>query len=139
VPGYVATDLELRASCRQQSLAEALTTEDHFLLVDEIIQGEWIFRFQAPFDGGIGPRTRSSVERDVVNLVAPLEDLDGPARAELGACKKVEIDVAFQSGDSERNFSISTELLRRVAGVGASILVTVYPPELAAPQGEGSG
>lgn len=58
-----------------------------------------------------------------------IEKLPCEVRNTWNSCKKREFDMGFESGNSSKTFSarLSKETVARVAGLGATIEITIYP------------
>jgi ribonuclease inhibitor len=60
-----------------------------------------------------------------------IEALDEKARLRWAQCRKREFNIGFDSGTGPSSFSreLPADLVRRIASCGASIAITIYPPE----------
>jgi hypothetical protein len=68
-------------------------------------------------------------EPNIVRLLDAIEALSGPAGELWTRCSKREFNVGYDCGDEPWSFNqgISNDVLKRMAGCGASFRVTLYP------------
>ncbi|PSR55900.1 hypothetical protein AHMF7605_21540 [Adhaeribacter arboris] len=125
---YATTDLFLIASFDLASLAESLV---HSGLLPYYVgpyvgpyqDGSWSARF------AIGGDRHQEPDLDIASLLTVMEALPKPSRALWEACILREFDIAYnctaQSEDLQQQLSAAT--LTRIAALGASIRITLYP------------
>lgn len=76
-------------------------------------------------------------EANISEILTIIESLTEPDRQLWINCTRREFNIGYSCGDHPRAFiqGLSPELLRRVANVDASILITLYPIGLYPKQG----
>ncbi len=69
-------------------------------------------------------------EANIAAMLAVIEALPEGPRATWSACTRRELNVGFDCGAKPWAFNqtLSSELLGRIAAVGASLRITIYPP-----------
>jgi hypothetical protein len=78
-----------------------------------------------------GPGTPQSAERVARGLLDQVEALSPAAKRSWKAAFRRVFDIGVQAGVQTRTFEeivLKTETLRRLAAVGASVQITLYPP-----------
>ena len=70
-------------------------------------------------------------EGNIAAILLVVESLNAVARAAWSACTRRELNVGFDCGAKPWAYTqwLSNELLGRMAAVGASLRITLYPPE----------
>ncbi len=70
-------------------------------------------------------------EGNIAAILVVVESLGEGPRAGWSACTRREFNVGFDCGDKPWAYTqwLSNELLGRMAAVGASLRITLYPPE----------
>jgi len=132
---YLNTDLDLISSRDLTDLAAALDAGGVFPLhVTRDGDGFWHARFETA-DQYPDPAA------SIAALVAAAESLSETHRAIWSGCSMRELNIGYdcEAEAAVLNNSLSPELLRRVAAVGASLAITVYPIEITAPSVSISG
>jgi hypothetical protein len=73
----------------------------------------------------------SEPEQNIAAILAVIEALPYGPRAVWSACTRRELNVGFDCGAKPWAFNqaLSSDLLRRIAAVGLSLRVTLYPPK----------
>lgn len=120
---YVNTDLDLVSSEDLTPLAEHLGSRGLFTLhVEPRDDGQWY----ATLETGTEHDEPAS---NIAAMVAVLESLVDPHRALWRRCTRREFNIGYGCGAEPWAFhqGLSSELLSRVAAVGASLRLTLYP------------
>jgi hypothetical protein len=119
---YITTDLDLRASFELAPLASALEKQGLWAYPSGPWQGLW----SATIGAG-----ESFPEPDpyIAAMLTAIERLDEPARKLWDACTTREFNIGYDCGDTPRAFhqELSSATLARMAQVGASLVITIYP------------
>ena len=73
----------------------------------------------------------SAPEPNIAAIVAAVEGLPDQARALWSACTRRELNIGFDCGAKPWAFNtgLSSDLLAKVAAIGASLRITLYPPQ----------
>jgi hypothetical protein len=124
---YLNTDLDLTSAGDLTALAAAF--EARGMLPLHVTRGEdglWY----ATFETG---EQHEEPEPNIAALIAVVESLAEPQRAVWAGCARREFNIGYDCGGAPRAFDqgLSSELLGRVAAAGASLRITLYPPESA--------
>jgi hypothetical protein len=122
------TDLDLISSEDPTALATALEARGVFSL--HVTQGEggvWHASFETTHQH---PEPAANIEA----MVAAVESLRERHRLTWQRCLKREFNVGYDchTGNAVLTHSLPTELLARVASIGASLGLTLYPDHSAA-------
>jgi hypothetical protein len=126
---YINTDLDLEVACDLGPLAAALEAKDIFPLhITQKVEGCWSATFECVTfrdDVSDTPDTRIGKMLDVV------ESLQGEASRLWLQCSRREFNLGYDCGDTPFSFytGLTNSTLLRVAGVGASIGITLYGVE----------
>jgi hypothetical protein len=126
VPGticYLNTDLDLTSPSDLTALAAAF--EARGLRSLHVACGEdaqWYATFE-----NAGRQT--DPEQDIAAMVAVVESLGEPHRSAWRGCTRREFNIGYDCGDEPWAFNqgLSCALLGRMADVGASLRITLYP------------
>jgi len=122
---YLNTDLDLVAGQSLQALADALETRGvsplHVALRDD---QQWysiletVEQFTQP-------------EPNIVALLTAIEALDPQSRIQWAACAIREFNIGYDCGDEPWAFNhgLTAATLARMAALGISLRITLYPPE----------
>jgi hypothetical protein len=120
---YLNTDLDLASTDDLTALASALKTLGVFSL--HVARGEdaqWHATFETDehFD---------QADANIAAMITAVESLPEPLRAAWSRCSQREFNVGYDCGGEPWAFNqaLSSELLGRMAAVGASLRVTLYP------------
>lgn len=124
---YLNTDLDLTSAGDLTALGAAF--EAHGMLplhVTRGAEGLWYARFET------GERHQEP-EPNITAMIAVVESLAEPLRIVWAGCTLREFNVGYDCGAKPWAFEqgLSSQLLGRVAAVGASLRITLYPPESA--------
>ncbi len=70
-------------------------------------------------------------EPNISAMLAVIESLGEPVRRIWWACTRREFNIGYEGGSEPRSFNngLSSRTLRRMAEVGVSLGITLYPPE----------
>jgi hypothetical protein len=121
---YLNTDLDLVSPDDLTPLTATFTLSGVFPLhVTHSADGLWHSALEVH-----GQHTEP--EPDIGAMVSVVESLDEPLRSLWLRCTQREFNVGYDCGSKPWAFNqgLSTGLLRRVAAVGASLRITLYPP-----------
>jgi hypothetical protein len=119
---YLNTDLEIESKDDLSKIVEEFG-EDVSVLYHGEIRGYQHATFE------IAGSTSGADE--VINYFCDLvEGLPTEARDVWDGCCSRVLDIGYESGASQRNFrsEIRASTIQRVAKIGASMVVTIYPP-----------
>jgi hypothetical protein len=117
------TDLDLISGEDLTPLATALESRGVFALhVDEGEDGAWRARFETT------DQHREPAET-IEAMVAAVESLREPHRLTWERCVKREFNIGYdcRTGNAVLTQSLPMQLLARVASIGASLGLTLYP------------
>jgi hypothetical protein len=127
---YLNTDLDLVAPCDLEPLVVALTAGGvPPLSVYQREDGCWAATLETE-------ETFRQPEPNIAALLTAIESLGPEARAVWAACNTREFNLGYDCGDEPWAFTdqLTTETLARIASLGASLRLTLYPV-----RGPGSG
>jgi hypothetical protein len=122
-PRYLNSDLELASSGDLRDLAAALTSRGMLVLhVGPAAGGGW----RAAFETGM---QYDEPESNIDAVLTVVESLDSRARAMWTGCSEREINIGYQCGAGPwaSEHGLSNGLLERIARLGASLRITLYP------------
>ena len=120
---YLNTDLEIESESDLSKIV-AEFGEDVLVLHHGEIRGYQHASFE------IAGSTNSTCADDIINsFCALVEFLSEEARATWDGCCSRAFDIGYESGTSPPNFhsEIKARTIERVAKIGASIVITIYP------------
>jgi hypothetical protein len=120
---YLNTDLDLVCQQDLNELARAFQVRgNHVLHVTEGDDGQWY----ATFESG---EQHSEPELSIAQLLSVIETLPEPLHARWMQCTRREFNIGYDCGEKPWAFNqgLSTDLLGRLAAVGASLRITLYP------------
>ena len=88
--------------------------------------GKWYARFEIAESL---PPDNDEPEETIRRLLDAIEALDGGARLLWTTCSLREFNIGYDSGDEPWAFNngLSAETLKRIADVGGSLRITIYP------------
>lgn len=120
---YLNTDLEIESEADLSKIVEEFG-EDVLVLHHGEIRGYQHASFE------IAGSTRSTSADDIMNSFCALVEAFSEEAREIwdGCCSRV-LDIGYESGTSRQNFhsEIRADTIERVARIGASVLITIYP------------
>ncbi|MGC1309782.1 MAG: hypothetical protein WA885_21365 [Phormidesmis sp.] len=120
---YINTDLELVSA---QDLADFATVlESKGLLALHVTCCEdklWRAAFETAVD-------RPEPEAAITQLIEVIESLSEPAQTIWHRCVNRSFDIGYECGQQPPSYKqeISSDLLGRIASVGAALRITLYP------------
>jgi hypothetical protein len=120
---YLNTDLDLTSSDDLTALAAVFESRGlHPLHVTRGEDGLWYATFEIWDQHG-------EPEANIAAILEVVESLDEPHRTVWLGCKRREFDVGYVCGVEPWAFnqSLSCGLLKRMAAIGASLRITLYP------------
>lgn len=119
---YLNTDLIIESSDDLTPIADDFRDD-----VIVMYNGKWGKVNRAAFEiAGI----HSDANETIQYFCMLVEGLDKKLRSIWDSCFSKVFDIGYESGTSPQNYSsvIRPETLKRVAGIGAAIEITIYPP-----------
>jgi hypothetical protein len=120
---YLNTDLDLVSTDDLSALVAVLDARGVFALhAGRRDDGFWYATFETAEQHG-------EPEPNIAAMVSVVESLDETDRATWSRCTRREFHIGYDCGTTPWAFTqtLSSALLRRVAGVDASLRVTLYP------------
>jgi len=120
---YLNTDMDLASPEDLTGLAEAFKAKGIFPL--HVTQGEdglWYARFEAG-------ENYDQPETSIAAMLTVVESLNEPLRAIWSRCTRREFNMGYDCGSEPWAFEqgLSNALLGRMAALGASLRLTLYP------------
>jgi hypothetical protein len=125
---YLNTDLDLVAGQSLQALAGALATRGMLPLhVDPRDDRHWYSTLETE-------EKFTQPEPNIVALLTAIEALDPQSHIQWAACAIREFNIGYDCGDEPRAFNhgLTAPTLARMAALGISLRITLYPAEGAA-------
>ena len=123
---YLNTDLELTSPDDLTALTAALLAQGMYSLYGpaQNQDGLWYAWFELECDN-------QEPEPTISRIVSIVESLDAPLRDGWNRCTIREFNLGYDCGSKPWAFNqaLSADLLARMAAVGASLRLTLYPPE----------
>ncbi|MEX2174358.1 MAG: hypothetical protein WD872_08350 [Pirellulaceae bacterium] len=122
---YLNTDLDLTSASDLTGLAAAFEAQGVFALhLTHSEDGLWYATFETNED-------HHEADSNIAAMLAAVESLDKPLRAVWGSCTRREFNIGYDCGSKPWAFNqgLSSDLLGRLAIAGASVRITLYPPE----------
>lgn len=120
---YLNTDLDLVAAEDLSPLAASFQASGFWSLqCDRGLDGNWYATFETE-ESYEGP------DANIEAMLAVIESLSGPTRAIWQSCTKRELNIGYDCGSDPWAFNngLTCQTLRRIAGCGASLRITIYP------------
>jgi hypothetical protein len=120
---YLNTDLDLVCSNDLTELANAFDVRGAFPLhVTKEGDGKWYATFETN-------KPHTEPEPNISQMLAIIESLAEPHRSLWMRCTLREFNIGYDCGAEPWAFNqgLSTDLLGRIAAVGASLRITLYP------------
>ena len=125
---YLNTDLDLVAAQSLKALAATLAANGVFPLhVDQRDDGNWYATLETE-------EQFTQPEPNITAILTVLEALDPDSRELWSACTSRELNIGYECGDEPWAFNhqLTATTLGRIAALGMSLRVTLYPAEIAA-------
>lgn len=122
---YVNTDLDLTSARDLTALVAAFESGGMFALhVTHRDDGLWYATLETE-------EQHTDPEPNVAVIVAVAESLAGHLRSDWDGCTQRELNIGYDCGTHPWGFhqGLSPALLGRIAAVGASLRITLYPEE----------
>jgi hypothetical protein len=132
---YLNTDLDLIAACDLTPLASALDARGVFPLHVTLGGGDlWYSTLEVSTD--VEPREPEATIRIMLDAI---ESIDGEAKHIWQACSTREFNIGYDCGDEPWAFNngLTNSTLQRMASVGATLRITLYPPAPSRPENPG--
>jgi hypothetical protein len=120
---YLNTDLDLESPKDLTALAALFDSKNIFPLhVERFDDGLWHACFETQ-------RQYTEPEHNITAVIAVIESLRGPHRTTWLSCGKREFNIGYDCGKKPWAFEqgLSAKLLGRIAKIGASLRITLYP------------
>lgn len=135
-PSYLNTDMEVRARFDFGSLHRAMDRLGFAFSEPTLVNGVWGNRYNADIRHG---HPAKAIER----MLDGIQRLDSAERAVWDSClaRRFNIGVGFEDeefGWTHSAWQFHPALLGRIAAVNASVVMTVYRPDLLAAATDGS-
>lgn len=120
---YLNTDLYLVAPLSLTPLTDELEQHRASGWLDSGEDGHWYANLNADAEENVEPET------DLRAMLAAIESLSASSRVIWEACSVREFDIGYDCGDEPWAFTqrISCETLQRIAALGATLKITIYP------------
>jgi hypothetical protein len=119
---YLNTDLDLKSGDNLTALAAAFKTQGIFLLhVTRDEDGLWYATFETDEDF-------DQPDPNITVMIAVVESLVEPIQSLWSSCILREFNIGYDCGSEPWAFNqgLSSEILGRMAAVGASLRITLY-------------
>ena len=120
---YLNTDLDLVS--RDDLTALAIYLQDQkwsALHAGWHSDGTWLGVFEAPHGN------QGTPGRTISEMLEVLSALPEPLRKDWRSCSKRDFNIGYETGTDRRlEQTLSNDLLKRIAALGASISITIYP------------
>lgn len=120
---YLNTDLDLTSAGQLTDLAEALKAKALFPLhVTNADDGLWYAKFETE-------KNYDEPEKTIKEMITAIETLEEPLRAVWFRCTQREFNIGYDCGTQPWAFEqgLTSYLLGRIAALGASLRLTLYP------------
>lgn len=125
---YLNTDLDVWSDRDLRPMEKALTSRGLFSLRPvEPGEGQWFAVFETD-------ATHPAPDENLAEMLSAVESLTDRAAAVWAGCSLREFNIGYQCGDEPWAFNhgLSNDVLRRLAAAGATLRITLYPPEAGA-------
>lgn len=125
---YINTDLVLESEQDLSAVEAILDAQADLLYAQRLHNGLWHLSAEAR-GSGIRGDPASSPERDLAALLTLLESMSEEHQTLLRACRKFDFDIGWDTSEHrpEGHFTLASSVLSRIAAIGASLSVTIYP------------
>ena len=120
---YLNTDLDVTSAEDLTVLADALKVKEIFSLhVTRAEDRLWYAKFETE-------KNYDEPEKTITTMITAIEALEEPLRAIWNRCSQREFNMGYDCGSVPWAFEqgLSSELLCRIAALGASLRLTLYP------------
>jgi hypothetical protein len=120
---YLNTDLDLSSADELTGLAEALKAKELFPLhITQAEDGLWYAKLETE-------ENYDEPEKTITKMITAIEALEEPSRVIWQRCSQREFNMGYDCGSEPWAFEqgLSCELLGRIAALGASLRLTLYP------------
>ncbi len=121
---YLNTDLDLCCPNDLRSLNEYFENCDlHSLHCEQSNNSHWTACFESDHD-------YFEPEQHIAAMLESIESAPPPVKHIWDLCTLREFNIGYDSGDKPWAFNqgLTNQTLNRLAGVGASLRITIYPP-----------
>ncbi len=129
---YLNTDLDLTSPDDLTALAAFFEARGMWPLhCDHGGDGLWYATFEVNDPSPCGADPSHVPENTIAAMLSVVESLPEPLKRIWEACTRRQFDIGYDCGSKPWAFNqgLSGELLGRIAAVGASLRITLYPPE----------
>ena len=122
------TDLVITAETQCQPMIDLFEDQCEPMFSDKRQDGLWHSSINARDSGVLGD-PKHSPDHDIDCLLSVIEKSNAEIKAFLRDAQEFEFNVGWQAAEQrpEGAFSLSNELVQRLAALGATFTVTVYP------------
>ena len=119
---YLNTDFEISSPIDLTPIVEAFGED-----VSVLYNGKWGEHFKAVFEI---TEIHSNANDTIDFFCILVEGLNEQERTIWDSCFSKVFDIGYESGTTPQNYSaeIRPDVIRRIAGIGASVVITIYPP-----------
>lgn len=121
---FINVDLDLVCTESLAPLTEAFKRHRVRPINEHAERGQWLVGYEASLMDG----TPESCTRSLLEAIA---ELPAPMKSLWNRCTKRDFNIGFECGAEPWGFesSLTNETLRRIADLGASVTITLYPTE----------
>ncbi|MGD9126063.1 MAG: hypothetical protein PVH19_01685, partial [Planctomycetia bacterium] len=134
---YLNTDLDIVSSDDLGPLAEIFDKKCALLHGQKEDDGLWYLTVESEDSGsGCGQEDSAQLQRDLNDLLNVIEGLENSLRSLLARADRFDFNIGWEAGTQrpEGVLTIPSDLLRRITDSGATLTVTIYPPEATFPE-----
>jgi hypothetical protein len=127
---YLNTDLDLTSADDLTALAAFFETNGFCRLrCDRAGDGLWYATFEVNDPSPCGANPAHVPENAIAAMLSVVESIPEPLKRIWAACTRRQFDIGYDCGSKPWAFNqgLSAELLGRIAAVGASLRITLYP------------
>ncbi len=122
---YINTDLELVAPINLTPLANYFDLHASLLYCNKWDDGQWCVFVEEKESGCI---LNGDLNRDITGLLDVIDQFDDHLESLWNSCTKKEFNIGIDCGETQSyNVGIHKENIQRLAKLGCTISVTVYP------------
>ncbi len=124
---FANVDLEIESKDDLQSLIDEFGENVHVLYHDRLANGNDFVSLETVYL--VKTENHGEVENTISAFCDLIENLSLELRSLWNKCIEKKFDIGFESGNTENTFNteISAKTLKRLARIGGSIIITIYP------------
>ncbi len=125
---FLNVDLEIESALDLQALIDAFGEDVNVLYHDRLENGNDFASFNLHLDY-IENGIYGEPEKIISSFCNLVENLPYKSRKIWDKCIEKRFDIGFESGNTENSFNtvIKNEIVKLIADIGASIVITIYP------------